>query len=121
MRLFTIASKDMYGFTTKAMPQSLISRLSPEKYLPCELGTGTSTISSHPLSVDDLSIFSIVDGKVSALDLSHGNRVSLSFEFACLGEIYADVEHIDFSFNPRLTAEKISQFYPYMYLSVLNP
>lgn len=110
MRLFTIASKDMYGFTTKAMPQSLISRLSPEKYLPCELGTGTSTISSHPLSVDDLSIFSIVDGKVSALDLSHGNRVSLSFEFACLGEIYADVEHIDFSFNPRLTAEKISQF-----------
>ena len=110
MHLFTIASKDTFDFNVKTMPQDLISRLSSEKYVPYELGNSFIMNHSHPLSVDDLSHFAITDGKVTSLDLSHGNRVSLSFEFACLGEIYVDLEHIDFSFNPRLTVEKISQF-----------
>lgn len=123
MHLFTVASRDMYRFTAENietaenvesmsmhMPHTVASKLSAENYLPFGLSVTSIASHPHPLSVDDLSIFSITDGKITSIDLSHGNRVSLSFEFACLGDIYTDVKCIDFSFNPRLTLEKICQF-----------
>lgn len=112
MHLFTIASKDFYRYTSddKVIPHSIASKLSSENYLPFELRNNSVISHPHPLSIEDLSLFSIKDEKIVSLDFSHGNRVSLSFEFACLGEIYTDVSYIDFSFNPRLTVEKICQF-----------